>query len=168
MRHPSGVVMAANGCVALRVSRGPVVFDDGVAEAGAEFVERVDALPWGRLADDGMRIRPPVWRGLDGVRGELYACGVEELWKEGRMTLAKPVWVGGAMMVPLAVLQLIARLPRVELRLDGAGDFLLIRFAGGEGMVANRWRRARGAEVPAHVGSLFTPEVACLPGGLVA
>lgn len=167
VRHPSGAVMAANGCVALRVSRGPVTCDDGLAAACPDFLARVDALPWGRFANDAMRITPPPWRGLDAVRGDLYARELEELWKDGRMTLAKPVWIGGAVLVPLAVLQLIARLPRVELRMDGAMDFMLIRFAGGEGIVANRWRKTRGADIPAHVLSLFTPETACLPGGLV-
>ncbi len=167
VRHPLGAVMAANGCVALRVSRGPVTFDDDLTPACPDFVARVDALPWGRFASDGLRVTPATWRGLDDVRGDLYARGLEELWPQGRMTLAKPVWIGGAVLVPLAVLQLIARLPRVELRLDGAMDFMLIRFAGGEGIVANRWRKTRGADIPAHVFSLFTPEPACLPGGLV-
>jgi hypothetical protein len=167
VRHPSGEVMAANGCVALRVSRGLVTFNDDLPTACPDFLARVDALPWGRFANDAMRITPPRWRGLDDVRGDLYARELEELWKDGRMTLAKPVWIGGAVLVPLAVLQLIARLPRVELRMDGAMDFMLIRFAGGEGIVANRWRKTRGADIPAHVLSLFTPETACLPGGLV-
>jgi hypothetical protein len=167
VRHSSGAVMAANGCVALRVSRGPVTFHDGLSRACPHFIARVDALPWARFDGDAMRMRPPRWRGLDEVRGDLYSLGLEELWKDGRMTLAKPVWIGGAMLVPVAVLQLIARLPRVELRLDGAMDFMLIRFAGGEGIVANRWRKTRGAEIPAHVFSLFTPQDACLPGGLV-
>lgn len=167
VRHPSGAVMAANGCVALRVSRGPVTFDDGLSPACDDFLKRVDELPWARFNHDAMRIKPPTWRGLDDVRGDLYSLGLEELWKDGRMTLAKPVWIGGAVLVPLAVLQLIARLPRVELRLDGSMDFMLIRFAGGEGIVANRWRKTRGADIPAHVFSLFTPECACLPGGLV-
>ncbi|MCW1926538.1 hypothetical protein OKA05_28560 [Luteolibacter arcticus] len=168
VRHPeSGAVMAANGCVALRVTRGPVTYDDALPQACPHFIARVGALPWDRFGSDARRIAPAPWRALEPVRGDLHALGLDDLWPNDRMTLARPVWIAESVLVPLAVLQLIARLPRVELRLDGATDFMLLRFSGGEGIVANRWRKTRGADMPAHSLTLFTPPAALLPGAFV-
>lgn len=159
VRHPqTKAVMVANGCVALRVTRGPIEFDDEIPEACAAFVKRVDGLPWGRFDEEHLskRMTPPVFKPLGMVTGNLYQYGLEELWsKTGRMTMDKAVWVAESMLVPLAVLQLVARLPAVALRMDAASDFLLITFAGGEGIIANRWGKVAGADLPAPIFSIF-------------
>lgn len=165
VRHPDGAVYAANGYLALRVSRGPLTFGEFQA-ASADFLARIDKLPWARLALDPARTVTPVWRALDEVRGLIYQGEPLPLWPGGHMTGDKAVWTGGSMRVPLAMLQLLARLPRCEMMLGGS-DFLPFRFSGGEGLLADRWRHARPADVPPHVLSIFHPRPAGLPGGLV-
>ncbi|MCW1922702.1 hypothetical protein OKA05_09065 [Luteolibacter arcticus] len=167
VRHPSGTVMAANGCVALRLARGPLTHDDTLPPACEAFLGRVDALPWVRFEPHPHRLVPHTWAKFDDVRANLYAYGLEELWHAGRLTHAKPVWTGEAIRIPLALLQLIARLPAVEARLDGATDYLLIRFSGGEGLVANRWKHSRAADIPADIFTLFKRPSPGMASGLI-
>ncbi len=169
-RHPvrhGDHLMAANGIIALRLSRGPALHDDTVAPAPAGFAEKIDTLPWARLDSPGSTIVPPDWRPLDAVRGMIYQNPPERLFHGRTMTTATPVWTADAMLVPLAVLQLLARLPAVAIRTPADPDFLLFRFSGGDGLIANRWRHAAPSDIPASAFRLLghrhhNP----LPGGL--
>ncbi|MCW1887692.1 hypothetical protein OKA04_23345 [Luteolibacter flavescens] len=167
----TGTVMVANGCIALRVTRGPVTFDDSLPPASDDFKRRLDRLPWARFGPEhqARRMRPAPWASFDSIRGDLYRYGLEELWlPDGRMTKDKPVWTGDGMHIPLAILQLVARLPRCEACINRAHDYLLIRFTGGEGMIANRYLKVRGGDVPPLTLTIFQPRgTDGLPGGLV-
>lgn len=150
VRH-NGHIMAANGIVALRITRGPAVHDDTVLHTSAApgFAEKIDALPWARLSDPFPALVPPDWRPLDPVRGMIYRNEPERLFHGRTMTTSTPVWVADSMLVPLAVLQLVARLPAVAIRLPADRDFLLFRFAGGDGLIADRWKNVLPADIPA-------------------
>lgn len=171
VKHPAtGIVMAANGCIALHLDRGPILHDDRIPTACPAFTRRIESLPWSRFQPDPNRLTPHEWRALDPERGSLYRHGLEELWiRKGKgiaMTKSKPVWTAQAILIPLAILQLVARLPRVELRIDHAADFALIRFSGGTGLIANRYRAVRPCDIPAHIFSLFHRPADRLQGGL--
>ena len=155
VRHPDGAIYAANGYVAVRLSRGPLIHDDSIPAASGEFLQRVDPLPWARFVHDpATHFAPPAWRGFDDARGTLYRDAPLDLWPRGRMTEDVPVLTAGGPLVPLALLQLVARLPRAEVMMVGSRtDSLFIRFSGGEAIVPPRWRHAKREPAPAF--SLF-------------
>jgi hypothetical protein len=145
VRHPDGAVYAASGYACIRVSRGPIVHDDSIPAATPEFLSRVDALPWDRFIHDPARsISPPAWRSFDDARGTIYRDGTLDLWPAGRMTEDTPVLTAGGPLIPLALLQLAARLPKAEAMLVGdRSEPLFIRFSGGECLIPPRWRHAK-------------------------
>lgn len=156
VRHPDGSVYAASGYAAIRLTRGPLVHDDSIPAASPEFLKRVDALPWGKFEADPSRLVPPVWRAFDDSRGTLYRDPPLDLWPGGRMTEDVPVLTAGGPLIPLALLQLLARLPRSEVMMViRRTEPLFIRFSGGEAIVPPRWRHA--TREPVQSFQLFVP-----------
>lgn len=156
VRDAAGV-WAANGYVAVRVTRGILTFDDTIPEPYPEFTVAMQRLPWDLLTGDGAA--GAVWRKLDDHRGTIYRGGPDRilpLWENGRMTEDCPVMTAASCLVPLAMLQLLARLPRAEMRMQ-TGDFLAVRFSGGEALVPGRWRH-HAVKPPARFALLRTKD----------
>jgi hypothetical protein len=142
-----GSVLAGNGHVAIKAYRGWFHEDDfqPVPEA---VVERIAKLPWSWIT--APENRPTDWRALDDVRGDLYDTAPIELFTkaDGKWRLAPTpgVRIADRAIVPLSILQQIARLPKAELlmvnlRLDQPVAF---RFAGGMGVIGcHRFTSAR-------------------------
>lgn len=157
VRHPAdGLIYAASGFVACRFRTGRW-FAEEFPPAPEEFIERVGALPWGLFESDPARLVPPEWRTLDDKRGTLYRDPPRDLWlADGKMNRDTPVLTCGGPLVPLALLQLLGRLPRCEVRMtSGPRSPLLFRFNGGEGMVPPLFPLAVRPPVPAF--ALFIP-----------
>lgn len=138
-RRHNGEMLAANGYVALRAHKG-FWNDQDYPEAGEAFLSRFNCIPWGYMD----RLQPDKWRELDPVRGTIYRYHPIKLWKfdrEGRPSghrNASPVWRVGGCLVRLSALQLVAKLPRVEVY-TGSTDArrpLWFRFNGGVGAIA--------------------------------
>lgn len=133
-------IHAASGYVAIRVRRGHW-FAEEYPEACPEFIERVESLPWASFEPDPKALVPPVWRSMDDCRGTIYRDGVLDLWTQyGKASREVPVFTAGGPVIPLPMLQLLARLPRCEVRMEMRQGPLLFRFTGGEGIVADYWR----------------------------
>lgn len=142
-----GEVVAANGHVAIKVYRGHFSAEDYGA-ANQEMEARIRPLPWHlvRLHSPGgglLHYHAHDWRNLDEVRGLIYDWApIQPFIRCGRKWKFAPspgIRVGGSVIVPLSLLQLIARLPRVEvltreLDLDAP---LVFRFTGGIGVIGN-------------------------------
>lgn len=140
MLHPrDGLVYAASGYVCLRgeplrcIWAAPSDFQP----MPPEIVERIDSLPWHRFQPAPGTIGKPVWRAMDDSLGTINSGGPLPLWIEAkgkpveynRDTLVK---TADGPVVPLAMLQLLARLPRAEVLMN-AGSYnnpLCVRFAG--------------------------------------
>lgn len=162
-------VLAANGYVAIRFGNykaGP----DAYGEAPFRFLKRFWTLPW----DDFDR-EPSEWRSMDDSRGTIYGRGeLLPLWtpndKGGfSFTRDKLVCTAGGPLVPLALLQLLARLPRAEVRMchNYFRDPLFVRFKGGQAIVAPRFPDPIKNNVDIAF-QLFKPKPGpLLPGGLV-
>lgn len=129
----------------------PLIDDDGNLWAGNDFLflkllsprfetahlppllpeHRVclDQLPWHLTRDPG---EPAHWHPLDHVRGLLYRYPPRPIYvRHDRQWLrgpTVPVRIAGAPMVHLSTLQLLARLPRVELNTQYAGHDRPIPF----------------------------------------
>ncbi|QJE95236.1 hypothetical protein [Luteolibacter luteus] len=163
----NGTLCAANGYAAIRLDR--FNGDAGALEdAPFAFLQRFYTLPWDRFEEDGRE-----WRDIDLSRGTIYRGDLLPLWipdgKGHAFTQDKLVLTAGGPLVPLALLQLLARLPRPELRMCSTyfASPLLVRFKGGEAIVAPRFPdpvRAK-VEIAFH---LFKPKSGpLLPGGLI-
>jgi hypothetical protein len=139
-RHPfDGTVIAASA-VALRCRAGRGIDPAEYPAPHPDALRRIDALPWDRFPHAATQ--PKAWRCLDDHRGTIY--GDPLLPVHVRTTsgiqidrVTKNVRICGAPIVPLSILQLLARLPRVELytadcSLTGP---VLFRFSGGEGII---------------------------------
>ena len=130
-----GEALASNGLVALRATKGwwgPEDFE----QASEGFLERFFGIPWGGMPAGNE------WSNLDDVRGTLYRGHPGVMYDKGRdgwrFADCCKVRVGGSVVVPLSVLQWVARLPRCEVW-TGLGDGdqpLAFRFSGGVGMIA--------------------------------
>lgn len=157
VRHPEdGLVYAASGFIACRFRTGRW-FAEEFPAAPPEWVERVAALPWVGFLPDPRCLVEPVWRMMDDSRGTIYRDGPLPLWlPDGRLNRNPLVHTAGGPIVPLALLQLIARLPRAEVRMTaGSQNPLFIRFNGGEAIVPPMFRC--GVQPP-HKFSLFPPK----------
>jgi hypothetical protein len=135
-----GAAWAANGYAAVRVSRGFLTFDDTLADPYPEFRVAMAKLPWHLV--EGEAAKAGTWREMDAKRGTIYRGGSDRilpLWADGKMTEATPVMTAESCTVPLAMLQLLARLPKSEIRM-ATGAFLAVRFSGGEAIIPGRWR----------------------------
>lgn len=129
-----GHALAANSYIALRVARGYWLEAD-FETASADFERRFNGLPWARLA--GL---PDDWRAFDEIRGQLYRDAPVHSWTAAGICAPSRVWrVNGSFLARLSHLQMLARLPRCEVYcgLTDADAPLMVRFAGGGGMLAN-------------------------------
>lgn len=152
VRH-EGEVLAVNGYVALRCTRGWWVTEE-FSEAGAEYMERFDALPWGQVLTGE-------WRALSDLGAGLWVGGELEMWALGSARLAvSPVWRVGDSLCRLSLLQAVARLPRCEVFIGASDreDPVFFRFSGGRGLIAYDARLTLWSR---HV---FAPQHDCLTG----
>jgi len=140
LRHPEDGNLYAGSAVAIRFrpsrSIDPAEFLTPDDDALSRFMD----LPWYRFTPAATQ--PKAWRCLDDHRGTIY--GDPLLPVHVRTTsgiqidrVTKNVRICGAPIVPLSILQLLARLPRIELytahcTLTGP---VLFRFSGGEGII---------------------------------
>jgi hypothetical protein len=147
VRLESGEMGAASGWVALRVRRFHG-FAEEYPPASAEFVERFEALPWAKWPD----LTGREWRKFDAVAGTLWRDPPLSLWRmesmKWRISRQKLVRVAGAPLVPLALLQLLSRLPAAELCLHAPEPTspVFFRFAGdGMGIIPHHGHLEGGA-----------------------
>jgi hypothetical protein len=130
-RSHGGETLAGNGYVALRVARGAWL-DSDIPNASADFLARWGKLPWASM--------PPAagdWRPLSDAEALIYRRARIEPWRNAAVA-PSPVWSVNEIPVRLSWLQLVGRLPRVEV-FAGAIDStspLWFRFSGGEGLIA--------------------------------
>lgn len=131
-RRHDGEILAGNGYVALRASRGRWI-DAEFPAASCEFLGRFGKLPWQRWPDG----RDEEWRMMDDRRGDLFRNGEIALWLQGKLA-PTPVWLCNEKRVRLSLLQLMARLPRAEVFVGSqdAEDPVWIRFSGGRAAIA--------------------------------
>jgi hypothetical protein len=131
-------VLVGNGYILLRIDRGLWMASDFM-DAPAGFVERFMSRPWKPLDKIGGE-----WRTMDEIKPQLYRYTCRELW--GETTASRnhcqpgPVWkLGPAFLGRLCHLQLIGRLPRVDVVLPQGQTHdlepLRFRFSGGSGML---------------------------------
>lgn len=145
-RLHAGEVLAGNGYVALRATKGAWL-DSDHQPATAEYLGRFSKLPWarwGQLVDD--------WRPLDAHRGRIFERAQHGLWLDGRLA-PSPVWAVNEIRVRLSLLQVVARLPRAEVYCGSwnADDPLWFRFSGGIGLIA------RDARLTMHSFEIYGP-----------
>jgi hypothetical protein len=152
--HHGELVYAANGYVALRVRRF-YGFPADYAPASENYLARWNKLNWQFLEPVDPKF---AWRPMDPARGTLYRRGeVLPLWLERRgqppaFNLETLVRTAEGPLIPLALLQLLARLPRAEVCMH-TGKTLYVRFNGGEAIVPDIF--AKQASRPAPKFSLF-------------
>ncbi len=140
LRHPEdGMVYCVSPFGALRIRRF-----HGHAEEfptmGEEMVARLAALPWATLREQGQT--KDLWRLMDDARGTLWRDPPLPLYRlkdfNWQATREKRVRICGGPIVPLALLQVLSRLPRMEIcvadsspqqpvffRCNGEGEFIL-------------------------------------------
>jgi hypothetical protein len=139
-RHPYDGTVIAGSAVAIRCRAGRGIDPAEYPAPDPEALRRIDALPWDRFTHAATQ--PQSWRCLDDHRGTIYGDAVLPVHYRNVNGIqidlhTKNVRLCGAPIVPLSVLQLLARLPRVELYTAGCTltGPILFRFSGGEGII---------------------------------
>jgi hypothetical protein len=139
-RHPQDGNLYAAAILAIRLRPSYAIDPAEYPEAPSEFTDRLANLPWSRFPAAAKF--PATWRPLDDHRGTIYADPLASFWEpdrtgRSRFHAGKTVRICGAPIVPLAVLQLLARLPRPEICTGGCTltGPVLFRFTGGEGII---------------------------------
>lgn len=139
-RHPFDGTVIAGSAVAIRLRASRSIDPAEYPEPSDEALRRIDALPWARFTHAATE--PKAWRCLDDHRGTIYGDPLLPVHVRTTGGIAidrgtKNVRICGAPIVPLAVLQLLARLPRIELYTGGCSltGPVLFRFSGGEGII---------------------------------
>ena len=167
-----GMVYAASGYVAVRIRKLAGAMPEEFAPAPPEFLDRVGALPWHYMEDHPESLRAKDWRMVDDSRGTIYRDGPLPLWfpgdaRKGRFHPALNqdtiIRVCGAQLLSLALLQLVARLPRVEI-CTSSGTLkgpILFRSSAGEAIIP-----FQGLEGPAKF-ELFKPRTSSPVGGML-
>jgi hypothetical protein len=124
--YHEGQVLVSNGYILLRIDRGLWMASD-FQDAPADFVRRFLAKPWKPL--DKVHGE---WRAMDEIKPLLYRCLPEDSRPATHM-----VWrLGSVFLARTLHLQLIGRLPRVDLILpQDKLEPLRFRFSGGSGML---------------------------------
>jgi hypothetical protein len=139
-RHPEDGNLYAGSAVAIRFRPSRSIDPAEFPAPGHDVLDRFMALPWHRFPVAATQ--PKAWRCLDDHRGTIY--GDPLLPVHVRTTsgiqidrVTKNVRICGAPIVPLSILQLLARLPRIELYTAGCTltGPVLFRFSGGEGII---------------------------------
>lgn len=149
-----GDVLVASGYVALRLWKWSG--EPPERAAGAEYRRRFENLPWGRFAHAGQHGE---WRLITDA--PIYRYGIFPLWHGPRtFTMDRLVCVAGAPLIPLALLQLIGRLPKAEMCVSGSllGQPILFRFAGGMGIIPGM--NGDLTKLPAPVATFLSPRPA--------
>lgn len=152
-RKHEGETLVGNTHLALRIRKGTWLDSEiSAAEESAEFVRRMGGLDWNAPFES------PEWRYLADVKARLFPKGSAPvgLWLEGKTGPSPVVMVAGRFRARLSVLQLVARLPRVEVY-TGAADPtkpLWLRFSGGYGLIA----RHAALDVTPPSFSIFEPQ----------
>ena len=139
-RHPFDGTVIAGSAVALRCRAGRGIDPAEYPAPDPDALRRIDALPWDRFTHAATQ--PKAWRGLDDHRGTIYSdplLPVHHRTPDGIQIdrVTKNVRICGAPIVHLSILQLLARLPRVEIYTAGCTltGPVLFRFSGGEGII---------------------------------
>jgi len=164
-RHPfDGSVIAASA-VAIRCRAGRGIDPAEYPAPTDEALRRIDALPWDLFAHAAPQ--PTAWRCLDDHRGTIYADPLRPIHYRNVNGIqidlhTKNVRLCGDPIVPLGVLQLVARLPKPELYTAGCSltGPILFRFAGGEGIIPHYGLTTAAFE-------MLKPSASLLPGGLL-
>lgn len=131
-RCPStGDILVANGYLALRIQRG-LWHPSDYPPATSTFLERFLSLPWHyhqHAKDD--------WRNVDDIRGDIYRSAPVQVWQKNRRLHPSPVWQIGTTRARLSLLQLLARLPRLQINPSIREPAPIpFRFNPGEGLIA--------------------------------
>lgn len=139
-RHPEDGNLYAAALIAIRLRPSYTIAPDEYPAAPTEVLSRLANLPWDRFPLAAKH--PAAWRCLDDHRGTIYGDDLTPLWTpdhRGRSAHrpGKLVRICGAPIVPLSLLQLIARLPKPEICTAGCTltGPILFRFTGGEGII---------------------------------
>jgi len=132
-RFHEGYTWTGNTHLALKISKGNWM--DGEiesAEDAPEFLKRIRKLDWNAPFDR------PEWSLLEEVAPRLFGRKAIGLWLNGKTNASPVVMVGGRFRARLSVLQLVSRLPRVEVYTGPADRSapLWLRFSGGCGVIA--------------------------------
>ncbi len=168
--HVSGAgresaVLAGNGYLAIRVSRG-LWMDSDFDPPPPGFVRRMATLPWARVAT----LPPDGWRPMADIRGHLFRQAAISPWLNSRVA-PSPVWVvAETHRVRLHHLQLVSRLPRCEVWCGEAGrkEPLFFRFSSGAGVIAWDETLHDPRRAPSTAFSVFNPRRCPLSGQRLA
>jgi len=165
-RHPKDGNLYAGSAVALRLRPSRCIDPAEYPAPGEESLRRFMELPWARFPHAATQ--PQAWRCLDDHRGTIYADPLLPVHVRTTRGIqidraTKNVRICGAPIVPLSVLQLLARLPRIELYTAGCTltGPVLFRFSGGEGIIPH-YGITGGARF-----EMLKPRDPALPGGLL-
>lgn len=132
-RRIADTVCAANGHVAIRCTRGHWSPEDYMGATDA-YILRIQKLPW-----NSAPINSEFWSPLDDARGTIYRHAPRAIFgSDNKLCHSPSVRVGKLVVMPLSIIQLIARLPRCEVYINSftITDPLFFRFSGGAGIVA--------------------------------
>lgn len=139
-RHLEDGNLYAGSAVAIRFRPSRCIDPAEYPGPSEEALRRFMALPWDRFPSAATQSK--AWRCLDDHRGTIYADPLHDVWHRTPEGFAidrtsKNVRICGAPIVPLAVLQLLARLPRIDIYTGGCTltGPVLFRFSGGEGII---------------------------------
>ncbi|MDB6078662.1 MAG: hypothetical protein JWO82_2409 [Akkermansiaceae bacterium] len=129
-----GVTFAVSPHFVLRCHHGHFTAFPAASEKQAAFVR---TMPWNYFTTG-----TPEFRSLDNSRGGIYRGDPQPIWHQlaagRRLNFETPVRVGPRPVIPIALLQLLARLPRPEVLL-ALNPTLFLRFNGGEVIVPKVW-----------------------------
>jgi hypothetical protein len=141
--NAAGQILAANGTVALRVENGRWLPAD-FTPAPPAVLDRLAKLPWEKFPVDAP---PEQWRAMDEAIPALFRFQFDPVFERKAGTPPRwkffpsvPVRVADGPDVALGILQLISRLPRAELHVEGLRreSPVFFRFTGGAGVIAYR------------------------------
>jgi hypothetical protein len=144
-----GNLYCANGWVAVRFFSFPSSF----GTAPMTMVDRLLKLPWRRAQDTSRNLAEPAgtWRALDDCTLDIYRDGIFPMWRDerGGYRVDPAVRINHGALVPAVSLQLIARLPKAEIRtVIDRGEPVAFRFRGGEGLLAQLTHEQQAAASP--------------------
>jgi len=127
-----GDAHACNGWAALKCHRGLWAADD-FPEPAAGVVDRFKAIPF-QIPEPASLISS-AWHELHTFEPMIFRHGIIAPFTRQHRMAATPAVQVDTILVPLSMLQLVARLPRCEF-LTPTASTLRIRFSGGLGVLA--------------------------------
>jgi hypothetical protein len=139
-RHPDDGNLYAGSALAIRFRPSRSIDPSEYPAPDPDALRRITALPWASFTHAATQ--PKAWRGLDDHRGTIYGdplLPVHHRTPDGIQIdrVTKNVRICGAPIVPLSILQLLARLASFEIYTAGCTltGPVLFRFSGGEGII---------------------------------